>query len=165
MLHQNEIKSNFDKCINTIIENEGGYINDKDDSGGETKFGISKKAFPDVDIKNLTHEDAIQIYKKEYWIRYKLDLIPKHLQMTYFDMVVNHGYTRATKILQEAHNSHSSYKLDVDGVCGSLTRKAVCNLRKERLQAYRLFFYVQICISNPKNEKFYYGWYKRGIDT
>lgn len=165
MLNQNELVDNFNKIINTIIKNEGGFINDKDDSGGKTKYGISQKAFPDVDIENLDLEDAIHIYKKEYWDKYKIELIPKHLQRTYFDMVVNHGYTRATKILQEAHNSHSSNKLDIDGVCGRLTRKAVCTLRKERLQAYRVFFYVELVLSKPKLEKFYYGWFKRGIET
>ena len=44
----------FYEIIEGVIEKEGGYVNDPDDPGGETKYGISKKAFPKEDIKNLT---------------------------------------------------------------------------------------------------------------
>ena len=57
------------KFIPKILFAEGGskYTNDPNDSGGETKYGISKKAFPNLDIKNLTEEQAISIYKKMYF--------------------------------------------------------------------------------------------------
>jgi len=61
----------MDKRIRDIISKtihlEGGYVNDPDDPGGETNHGISKKSFPDVDIKNLTFEQAIQIGYDRYW--------------------------------------------------------------------------------------------------
>jgi len=63
----------YAKIINFIIQLEvgpyknGGYTNDPVDPGGETKWGISKRANPDVDIKNLTRDQAVEIYKKRYW--------------------------------------------------------------------------------------------------
>ena len=48
----------FEEIIDNVLESEGGYVNDKDDPGGETNMGISKRAYPDLDIKNLTREEA-----------------------------------------------------------------------------------------------------------
>jgi hypothetical protein len=64
----------FEKIMRFIIQAEvgrhwatGGYTNDPVDAGGETKWGISKRANPTVDIKNLTLEAAMEIYKQKYW--------------------------------------------------------------------------------------------------
>jgi lysozyme family protein len=64
----------FLDAVNDLIDNwEGGYSNDPNDPGGETKFGISKAGCPDVDIKHLTRDQAIAIYYRDYWAKYKLD--------------------------------------------------------------------------------------------
>ena len=60
-------------AINHTLELEGGYVNDPNDSGGQTKYGISKKAYPDLDIPNLTIAQAMEIYRKDYWDRCKCD--------------------------------------------------------------------------------------------
>ena len=52
------MKTQFDEIIDHVLEHEGGYVNDPKDLGGETKYGITKRFYPDVDIKNLTKEDA-----------------------------------------------------------------------------------------------------------
>ena len=52
----------FKLAIPRVITNEGGYVNDPDDPGGETKYGISKRSYPALDIKNLTVEQATAIY-------------------------------------------------------------------------------------------------------
>ena len=57
----------FERAIDKTLAWEGGYVNDPKDPGGETKYGISKRAHPDVDIKNLSREKACAIYKKHYW--------------------------------------------------------------------------------------------------
>ena len=57
----------FDEIIDIVLEHEGGYVNDPDDPGGETNFGIAKRSHPDVDIANLTKAGAKEIYKAEYW--------------------------------------------------------------------------------------------------
>lgn len=80
----------------------GGYTNDPKDPGGETKWGISKRAHPNEDIKNLTLERAMEIYRKEYWDIYKaktpsvdLDAIAPECAIVVFDAGVNCGVNRS----------------------------------------------------------------------
>ena len=61
----NETLTTFDEIIDLTLEHEGGYVHDPSDLGGETNFGIAKRFYPDVDIKNLTKEGAKEIYKKD----------------------------------------------------------------------------------------------------
>jgi lysozyme family protein len=155
----------FEHVIGKVIEHEGGYVNDPHDSGGETNFGISKRWFPDLDIKNLTKEDAINIYYNNYWIPGKVDQLPNDIRSTYFDMCVNMGQSRATKILQQAINSKKSSKIDVDGRIGTQTISNADKVTKGRLQAYRCLYYGKIISKQPEQERFYYGWYKRAISV
>ena len=85
------MKISFNEIIEKVLEHEGGYVNDPTDLGGETKYGITKRFYPDVDIKNLTKEQAKEIYYKDYWIRYKVPEVPDHLRHIYFDMCINQG--------------------------------------------------------------------------
>ena len=62
----------FDEIIELTLKHEGGYVHDPKDLGGETNFGIAKRFYLDVDIKNLTKEGK-EIYKKDYWDRNKVD--------------------------------------------------------------------------------------------
>ena len=55
------MKTTFDEIIDVVLHHEGGYVNDPKDPGGETNYGISKRAYPDVDIKNLTEDGAKDI--------------------------------------------------------------------------------------------------------
>lgn len=107
-------------AINHTLEFEGGYVNDPKDSGGETKYGISKKAYPYVDIPNLTIEQAKQIYKKDYWDRCKCDYLPDALSVAVFDFAVNSGIKTAIKKLQIVLG------VSVDGIIGNQTIGA-CN--------------------------------------
>jgi len=60
------MSDNFERCIAFVLRHEGGYVNDPRDPGGETKYGISKRAYPGLDIKNLTEEQAKEIYRQDY---------------------------------------------------------------------------------------------------
>ena len=113
------------QIIAKVIEREGGerLVNDPDDPGGLTKWGISKRAHPDEDIANLTLDDAIRIYQDKYWKPSKVSKLPYELQDLYFDMVVNVGQSRAVKVLQQACN-HKGSKLVIDGRIGPNTLKA-----------------------------------------
>ncbi|MFS8082999.1 MAG: glycosyl hydrolase 108 family protein, partial [Ginsengibacter sp.] len=59
--------SDFDAAVDSVLGEEGGYVNNPADPGGETQWGISKRAFPDVDIKALTRDAAKALYKAHYW--------------------------------------------------------------------------------------------------
>lgn len=97
---------------------EGGYDNDPDDPGGETKYGIDKRSHPNEDIKNLTHDRAEQIYWEQYWLPMHCDALPKPVGEVVFNIAVNCGASRAAKWLQQSIYSPS---VVVDGRIGPKT--------------------------------------------
>lgn len=111
----------YDRAFDLLMINEGGYVCDPHDKGGETKFGISKKAYPHEDICNLTLERAKEIYKRDYWDRCKCDFLPPALAVAVFDFAVNSGVKRAIRYLQNCF-----YGVKVDGIIGNQTI-AACN--------------------------------------
>lgn len=115
----------FDKAVNTTLGHEGGYGNDPDDRGGKTNFGISQKAYPDLDIKALTRDQAIEIYRRDYWIKSGASGIQyRPLAAKVFDAAVNIGVRRAAKFLQRAVRDTGA-KVAADGVIGPKTLSAV----------------------------------------
>jgi lysozyme family protein len=102
----------FDQAVQVILKLEGGEVNNPDDPGGLTKWGISKKSYPNVDIKNLTQSTAMQIYKDDFWDKLHLDDMPEQIRLIVFDCAVNQGLSRASKILQRVLN------VQEDGVIG-----------------------------------------------
>ena len=157
---------NFDEIIEVVLHLEGGYVNDPKDPGGETNFGIAKRSHPDVDIKNSTKDGAKEIYKEHYWDKNKVDDLPKELKHIYFDMCVNQGKSRAVKILQRAANAKGA-DLKVDGGLGPMTLRAILKSKVElqRVRAYRIKYYADLVTRKPDLEKFYYGWFKRGLEV
>lgn len=154
-----------EKIIDKVITNEGGYNNDHEDLGGETKYGISKRWYPHLNIPYLTLEDAKQIYYDDYYKPAKVHKLPYELQYPFFDCVINTGQKRATKILQEAINMQSVIPIEVDGKIGPKTLKAAQGLTAKRFVAYRVKFYGKLIDAKPEQEKFYYGWFKRSLET
>ena len=155
----------FNEIIEKVLEHEGGYVNDPTDRGGETKYGITKKFYPDVDIKNLTLDQAKHIYHTDYWRRAKCDEIPSRLRHIYFDMLVNFGKRGAVKVLQKAANAKNKDKIDVDGGLGPATLKAIQNLELERVRAYRVLRFANLVIKKPEQERFWFGWFRRATEV
>tara|TARA_R110000824_G_scaffold264988_1_gene453839 strand:- start:513 stop:989 length:477 start_codon:yes stop_codon:yes gene_type:complete len=154
----------FDEIIERVLEHEGGYVDDPDDLGGETNYGITKRFYPDVDIKNLTKEEAKQIYYDDYWLKNKVDKMPSQLKHIYFDMCINMGKKTAVKILQGACIGKGK-DIALDGGLGANTFKAVKDVEVERVRAYRVKYYVDIITRKPEQEKFYYGWFRRSLQV
>ena len=155
----------FNEIIEKVLEHEGGYVNDPTDRGGETKYGITKKFYPDVDIKNLTKDQAKHIYHTDYWRRGKCDELPSRLRHIYFDMLVNFGKRGAVKVLQRAANAKNKDKIDVDGGLGPATLKAIQNLKLERVRAYRVLRFANLVIKKPEQERFWFGWFRRATEV
>ncbi|MDR2267920.1 MAG: N-acetylmuramidase [Holosporaceae bacterium] len=120
---------NFLDAFETLLKFEGGYVNDPTDPGGETKYGVSKRAFPHLDIKNLTQEDAKEIFYNSYWVKNRCGEIAeesKEVGAKLFDMSVNMGPNTAAKLLQRAVRAiDARYKLAEDGIIGPLTITAL----------------------------------------
>ena len=154
----------FDDIIEVVLHHEGGYVNDPDDPGGETNFGIAKRSHPDVDIKNLTKEGAKEIYKEHYWDKNKVESLSEELRHIYFDMCVNQGRGRAVKILQHAANAKGA-ELKVDGGMGPMTIAAMDGVELDRVRAYRIKYYADLVTRKPDLEKFYFGWFRRGLEV
>ena len=154
---------NFETIIKKVVKHEGGYVNDPTDRGGETNFGISKRAFPEEDIKGLTEDRAKYIYFEKYWKPSKAYLLPEKLQEVYFDMVVNFGPRGAGRVLQHAINGKYKNSVVVDGRVGPKTLKAIKKLEVDRLRAYRVLKFAEIVCKDPSQEKFWFGWFRRAL--
>lgn len=105
----------FTRCIDVILAEEGGLSNHRRDPGGLTKFGISSRAYPNLDIAHLTREQAIAIYRTDYWAKIRGDELPSGLDLLVFDTAVNLGVITAAMLLQEALG------ITMDGVIGPVT--------------------------------------------
>jgi lysozyme family protein len=159
-----KMKTTFDEIIDVVLEHEGGYVNDPKDPGGETKYGVSKRAYPDVNIKNLSEDGAKDIYRRDYWEKNRCTDLPDDLRHIYFDMCINMGASRAVKILQETANAKGA-DLKIDGGIGPKTIGAMRNVELQRVRAYRVKYYANLVDRKPDLGKFYYGWFKRSLEV
>ena len=93
---------NFQDAFDRLIGHEGGYVNNPDDPGGETNWGISKRSYPNIDIKNLTRDGAKAIYLRDFWNRIKGDKLYDGVAYQLFDFAVNSGIETAVRYFQRA---------------------------------------------------------------
>lgn len=106
----------------TFGTHEGGHANDPDDPGGETNFGISKRAYPDEDIPNLTLERARYLGKRDYWYPMRLDTLNcQRISDSLFDFSFHHGVRSVGKKVQLCLAREFGFKGKVDGIMGSVT--------------------------------------------
>lgn len=146
--------STFDKAVDFVLEQENGYSMDTQDPGGETMWGISKRAYPEIDIVHLTREAAAAIYKRDYWDKCRCDELPSWAAILVFDAAVNQGTDQSIRQLQAALNVH------VDGIIGPQTilsaHVAYPSLAAE-IAARRMFRYG----NNDNFARFGLGWSRR----
>lgn len=121
----------FDEFIERLLDHEGGYSSDRADpgnwTGGQvgvgvlkgTKYGIAANTYPELDIRNLTWEQAKAIYRRDFWQAARCDLMRPSIAFQLLDGAVNSGVRRASMWLQEAAGTK------VDGVIGPQTLGAV----------------------------------------
>ena len=155
-----------------IVAREGGYVNDPDDPGGATKFGVTigtmKRLAMDLtgddkitvaDVKKLTRGQAKKVFVRDYFYRPKINILPEVLQASVFDMYVNSG-GNAVKILQRLLRDMGQ-SVDVDGAIGPQTASAAENaaaVAPEHLaDAYgiaRRNYYYQLADRRSSSRKF-----------
>ncbi|SNT33891.1 Predicted Peptidoglycan domain-containing protein [Noviherbaspirillum humi] len=130
----------FDIAINRLLKNEGGYVKHPEDPGGETNWGLSKRSYPTLDIKNLTRDQAVAIYRRDFWEKIHADELPDGVAFQALDFAVNSGIDTAVRYLQRALGVAD------DGHWGPVTAaaartmnepKVACRLLAERLDFMR----------------------------
>lgn len=169
--------TNYDDPIGIILEHEGGYVNNASDRGGPTNFGITQKTLSEhrgyavsVDeVKNMTEDEAREIYSNRYLTGPKIDKLPwPHPGICVFDIGVNSGPRRAIKMLQEVLNKAGFPCGAADGVIGPKTigaceeaQKEMGNYLQNALVEDRIKFYLAIVSGNPSQQIFLKGWLRR----
>ena len=148
--------ADFNLAIPIVLKNEGGYVNNSADSGGETKYGISKASYPSVDIANLTVEEATAIYLRDFWIFG--GIITQAVANKLFDAYVNERHA-AIRIAQQIAG------VDVDGAYGPHTEAAINKMDPyfflDKFRAALVAHYQAIVASHPNESVFLLGWLRR----
>lgn len=121
------MKENYNKCMALILKHEGGFVNHPEDPGGATNMGVTQRVYESWvghnvsidEMRNLTTNDVLPIYKANYWDKVHGDVLPKGLDLCVFDFAVNSGTGRAATYLQRLVGSHP------DGAIGPNTLASV----------------------------------------
>ena len=153
--------SSFDAAFAALVSpsREGGYVNSPADPGGETKFGISKRSYPNLDIRALTLDQAKTIYRRDFWDSIRADDLPPEVRFHIFDARVNSGRGNAVRWLQRA-----VWVAD-DGILGPVTMRAIArcdaNALAARVNGIRLDFMSRLSTW----DSFSRGWTRRIADN
>ncbi|MGP3591630.1 type VI secretion system tip protein TssI/VgrG [Vagococcus sp. WN89Y] len=170
-------RDNFSKISQVVFKNEGGFVNDPDDSGGATNKGIAWKTWTryakeDVgveptleNLQNITTEQAEVIYRKRYWDPSGFnDLKDQKLALMAYDWTITSG--GAGKQIQKLLNNEFGQQLVTDGKIGPKTIEAMSSVSDSakltsRIADIRKEYYENLVINNPKNAKYLTGWLNR----
>jgi len=157
----------FDMSFDRVMQSEGGYVWDKDDTGGETNLGVTIGAWGAYlgreikpgEMKALTRSDVKPFYKKMYWDKVRGDDLPQGVDYAVFDFAVNAGPGRAAKFLQQ------SVGATPDGAIGpgtmALVAKATPTNILQKFAQQKEAFYNSLAEKNPTQQKFLKGWLSR----
>lgn len=180
------MSSSVRQMAQEIVAREGGYVNDPDDPGGATKYGVTIHTMRrlgldldgdgDVDasdVQRLSRDQAVEIFLQHYFLRPRIAELPEPLHATLFDMYVNAG-ANAVKILQRLLNDMGD-RVTVDGAIGpqtiEATARAAAVAPDHIVDAYgiaRRNYYFRIADNRPASRKYARtraggkgGWIKR----
>jgi len=163
-----------------ILEVEDEYVNNKNDPGGATKFGITQRTLTSArrsiaslpeDVKDLTEEQALLIYDVLYWRPAKCYKLPSPISLAVFDGCVNCGIRQGVKFLQEALNLYGCRTsvrggLATDGIIGPVTLSALLSVENTRVLCAvvlwrRVLYYLSLANEKPTMRAFLRGWLNR----
>ncbi|MGH9452368.1 MAG: glycoside hydrolase family 108 protein [Terriglobia bacterium] len=158
--------ADFDTAVKFVLQNEGPeLVRDPNDPGGLTKFGISQRAYPRLDIAALTEAQASQIYRSDYW---QFDFLASQALATkLLDLSVNFGKSSALKLLQCALKYLVAGPVVVDGIMGPLTSETANAVEDEKLlpevAAQAVQRHCQIVLADRREEIYLMGWLRRDM--
>ena len=150
---------NFDQAVRIVLKHEGGYSNDSLDPGGETKFGISKRQYPNLNVRDLSEAQAREIYRMDYWDRLNIDQLPPKLRLIVFDCAVNQGQARAAMLLQR------SLGIVADGIIGPKTIDTAYQMGQDHVVLSYAKLRHNAYASNPNWMRYGKGWSRRLLEV
>lgn len=171
------------EIIDEIIRAEGGYVDDPNDSGGATNYGITEAVARAAGwfghMRDLPRELAFDIYSRQYWDEVRgdeLEAIDPALAREVVDTAVNMGAGRAGEFLQRALNVFNTggtlyADITVDGAIGPATIRAVegyaakraVNVLVKALNCLQGAYYIDLAERRAKDENFVYGWLRARV--
>lgn len=147
--------TSFEQAFRRTVAWEGGYVNHPSDPGGETNFGISRRAYPNENIAGMTIERAQFLYRRDYWQPCRCDDLPPLVAIELFDAAVNSGVGQSIRWLQRALGVAD------DGVIGPLTVSAAASSGAPALCARMLGERLAFASSLSTWSSFGRGWARR----
>ena len=161
------MRENFNKCLEMVLEHEGGYVNNKNDRGGMTNLGVTRRVYEDwvdrpvseQEMRDLTPEDVAPIYRKNYADRIHFDSLPSGLDWACLDWAINSGASRPAKAIQRAVGATA------DGVIGPKTLQLVAEKDPEFIIDYVYTVRQSFYESLDDYKHFGRGWSRRNKET
>lgn len=167
----------FSTAFDKLMTWEGGGVLHRDTRGIPTKWGVAQSAHPDVDVENLTKEDAMRIARQLYWVPAGANVVPEPIRYPLFDFAYNAGVSRAVQTLQWAMNVVVEARgldwplLAEDGQAGPNTKARSLALTTEapfikRCYTFRrMEFYMMIAGNSEGHAASLNGWLRRALET
>jgi lysozyme family protein len=162
----------FLTAVNRVLADEGATARNSADPGGLTRWGISHREYPALDIAALTRDDAIAIYFRDWWQRYSFGALAAAIGAKLFDLAVNIGPAHAIKCLQRALHA-CQHPVDEDGALGPQTIGAaaaadpaalMAAMRSEAAGYYRVTAALWRSIRPDADREFLKGWLNRAYE-
>jgi lysozyme family protein len=161
----------FAAAVSRVLADEGGLVDDPADTGKVTKYGISQRQYPELDIAGLSRHQAVEIYYRDWWQRFDYGTLPAAIGIKLMDLAVNMGPAAAARCLQCALRACGK-AINDDGVLGAATRAAVKSveptailaaLRAEAAGRYRVIAALRDGDEAERN-RFLKGWLRRAYE-
>lgn len=153
--------ADFQLAVAKTLVHEGGFVDNPNDPGGATKYGITPADMPGTQIRDITTAQAVAYYSENYWKEFYSQIVDQLLAEKLFDMGVLFGVKTAVKLLQITLVNKVS--LVTDGEFGPGTLSAV-NQNANLLPAYRTILInhcMSVVNSRPETSVFVRGWVNR----
>lgn len=148
----------FDACFDIVVGIEGGLVNDPNDPGGLTNWGISQRAYPNLDIRNLSKDQAKQLYSTDYWLKAQCDKLPPALALCVFDSAVNAGVGTVPDLLKAIQEAVG---VPQDGIIGPQTQAALAKADLSQALSYAHGARIQRQASLGNWSTYAKGWSRR----
>jgi len=166
----------FTVAVERLLEKEGGYVNDPNDPGGETMWGLSTRRYPELDIRSLSRDDASRLYQRDFWNPLYDRIETQALGTKLLELTVHlpHGDTRpfyetdmtGVRLVQQALHV-LGHTVEVDGRFGPQTLLAVRLMNPhallEAVKVQQVKHYAQLVAANQSLRPFLLGWLRRAV--